>query len=126
MRETIAIVDDSDIALDWAKSTLEAVGFQVHTHNRALGIQNFLRNVKPHVLLLDVKMPALQGDMVCNMLKKKEDIKDIKIYLYSSIEPGEFEKLCQQCGADGFIVKSDNPSLLQEAVSRAILQIKTG
>ena len=85
MAKKVAIVDDSEVALEWLKTNLTRFGFEVITYNKPLGVSAFVRSRKPDVLLLDVNMEKVQGDMICSLLKNDPGTKDTVIALYSSM-----------------------------------------
>ena len=55
---------------------MERAYFRLRIDNRA--------KVKPDVIILDVKMPSMDGIQVCNELKNNKDTKDIKIIMFSA------------------------------------------
>lgn len=117
---TIVLVDDSVVALEWAKEALGRLGFDVVTYNASLGIQSFVRKVEPDIVLLDVNMPALNGDLVCRMLKQSLQTRDVKVMLYSSIPEDELDELATNAGADGYIVKTDDVAVLADQLQGAL------
>ena len=118
MAAKIAVVDDSKIALEWAKEKLTPLGFEVVTYNKPMGVSAFVRVSKPDLLLLDVNMEKMQGDMVCKLLKADPGTKDTVIALYSSIPRAELEELAKSVGADAAIPKTENPQQLATAIAQ--------
>lgn len=114
MGTKIVLVDDSLVALEWAREALAPLGFEVVTYNASLGIQAFVRKNQPRLVLLDVNMPALNGDLVCRMLKESPQTKDVLVALYSSMPEDELQQLAAKSGADGYIIKSNDVSLLSQ------------
>lgn len=106
------MVDDSTLALDWAKAALAPLGFEVVTYNESLGIQSFVRRTQPRLLLLDVNMPAMNGSHVCRLLKGNAQTRDVLVALYSSMPESELSALAASCGADGYVIKSEDAKLL--------------
>ncbi len=117
----ILVVDDSDIALEAARTDLESAGFEVNTYADSLGIQAYIRKTQPEVVLLDVRMPALSGDRICEMLKKNPDTRDMLVILFSSLSPEELEAMVEASGADGFVAKTEAEGNLARAV-RAVME----
>ena len=90
------------------------------------GFAGALTRLKPDVVLLDVEMPALQGDQLMNIARKhwRSPLTVGKtldprpqrsfIVLYSDRPISELEELAQRCGADACVKKSgDFGPLLQ-------------
>jgi DNA-binding response OmpR family regulator len=111
----IAIIDDSAIALSWARAHLEKHGFRVETYSSPFGGQQFVERVNPDALLLDVRMPGLRGDTLCKLLKARARTRNVAVALFSSLPAAELEARVKACGADGFIEKTRNA---QELISR--------
>ena len=120
MGTKIVLVDDSLVALEWAREALAPMGFEVVTYNASLGIQAFVRKNQPRLVLLDVNMPALNGDLVCRMLKESPQTKDVLVALYSSMPEDELQQLAEKSGADGYILKSNDVSLLSQQLERLL------
>lgn len=118
MGKKILLVDDSEVALEWAKEALEALGHEIVTYSSSLGIQMTVRKEAPDVVLLDVNMPALNGDLLCRMLKQNERTKDVSILLYSSIDEEELESKAASVGADGFVRKTQKVDELREQLRK--------
>lgn len=120
MATKIVLVDDSLVALEWAREALAPLGFDVVTYNASLGIQAFVRKNQPRLVLLDVNMPALNGDLVCRMLKESPQTKDVLVALYSSMPEDELQQLAIKSGADGYIIKSNDANALSEQLDRLL------
>ena len=102
----IAVVDDSEVALLVLQNKLPLYGFDVVTYNHAFGADTFILQQKPDLLLLDVEMPALNGDALCSVLKSNKATARTRIYLYSSLPDEDLEIRVRRCGADGYINKA--------------------
>lgn len=119
-KQRVSVVDDSEVALEWVRQALPADQFEVTTHNLSLGIQAFVRKSKPDILLLDLNMPALRGDVVCRMLKDNPHTRDVIVALYSSGTEEELRLASKNCNADGYVVKSDSVTDFVEQVIRLL------
>lgn len=120
MATKIVLVDDSLVALEWAREALAPLGFDVVTYNASLGIQAFVRKNQPRLVLLDVNMPALNGDLVCRMLKESPQTKDVLVALYSSMPEDELSQLASKSGADGYIIKTSDVSQLSQRLEQLL------
>ena len=124
MSKKIALVDDSEIAREWMSENLAPRGYEVVTHGMSLGIQVFVRRNKPDIVLLDVNMPALNGDMACKLLKNHPETATVAVALYSSMEPEELSQRAAQCGADGSIRKTDDVDQLIADIEKVLTKAK--
>ncbi|MEY4549687.1 MAG: hypothetical protein RL685_5882 [Pseudomonadota bacterium] len=119
----VLIVDDNELLLEVAKATLSAAGFEVMTSDSALGFSAALASSQPHVALVDVLMPALNGDQLIELARRqrshrrggRESAKhgpECVFILHSNLPEADLRDLAQRCGASGFIRKSLRPTEL--------------
>ncbi len=101
----VLVVDDDPDQLDLVRRTLGTHGFEVHTHNSALGVSNMVRTSAPDLVLLDVDFPALKGDKVVSLARQYAP-RDTKFILYSAFDEAQLRTLALSSGADGYLSKS--------------------
>ncbi|HJK89536.1 MAG TPA: response regulator, partial [Polyangiaceae bacterium LLY-WYZ-15_(1-7)] len=66
----VVVVDDDDSILRMIRLALEAAGFEVESASSPIGVGALVRRVAPHVVVLDVSMPGLDGEGVAGLLAK--------------------------------------------------------
>lgn len=67
----------------------------------------------PHLIILDLNMPKMNGTQTLRYLKSDDRYKDITVLIYStSVNPLERET-CLQLGAHSYVIK---PTLYQESL----------
>jgi len=104
MEETkILIIDDEKSILDSIKMVLNYENYSVKTATDGLGGIDLFKNFKPHIVLLDVKIPGMGGLEILRTLKSIDDFSEIiMISGHSGIEEAvESSKL----GAFDFLEK---------------------
>ena len=69
---------------------------------------------KPHVVILDIDMPGIDGISAIPLIKEIDP--DVSIVMYTQFEDDEklFKSLC--AGADGYVLKKTSPVHLLEAI----------
>lgn len=117
-RGKILVVDDSSAALKMARLALESAGYEVVTKQEAILVSSTILREKPHIALLDVNMPAIQGDRLVEIIRGHPACAATMLLLYSMKPAEELQELVRRCGADGFIQKSADMSLLVEQIDR--------
>ncbi len=105
LKVRVLVVDDDPDQLDLVRRTLSAHGFEVQTHNSALGVSNLVRNSEPDLVLLDVNFPALKGDQVVSLARRYAP-QSTKFILYSASDESKLRALALASGADGYLSKS--------------------
>lgn len=121
IRMKILLVDDSEICRDTSQMMLEAAGFEVVALSSPLGFSKALLKEKPDIALVDVGMPALQGDQLVSYARRFGAKQGCPIVLFSAQSEPKLAALVETCGADGYIKKSDD----WPATVRAILSYKS-
>lgn len=76
--------------------------------------------VKPHIILLDINMPEINGYEVCKRLKMNKDLKNIPVIFLTANEGTNFEEIGFQVGAVDYISKPFNTSVLKARVNTHI------
>ncbi len=102
----ILIVDDEPVVIEFIKGALDAMqqGFAIET--AADGYDALIRvgDFKPDLLILDIRMPKIDGFEVCRRIKDDSATKDIKILAVSAYGRDDLERMID-CGADGCLPK---------------------
>ena len=115
MTRILIVEDDVDIRALLARG-LEAEGFEVGTAACVDDALQAARDPAPGAVLLDIKMPMVNGIDVLRELKRHDDLAEIPVVmLTSSAEDGDLQT-CYGLGANSFIVKPVEIELFFQAV----------
>jgi len=107
MPQLILVIDDSPVALEVARDSLEENGFEVNTASNMQEAKDAIfGKPQPNLILLDIMMPDIEGDKLCARLKEDERTKHIPIVILSTKEKDELEKRAADAGADGYLQKA--------------------
>jgi len=104
----VLVIDDDPIVLEVVRERLEGAGFVVVVRDEPLGTTNVVRDERPDIVLLDIMMPALNGERLAALLRSNRSLSSIGIILHSSKSPAELHPLIAQTGAIGAISKSES------------------
>lgn len=66
---------------------------------------NVLQQKLPHLIVLDLNMPKMNGIEFLSVLRKKDDLKYIPIVVLSSSDNREDVKQCYEIGVAGYMLK---------------------
>lgn len=119
---TILIIDDNEVVLEMARSTLESAGFRVYTRDRAAGSIAAIVHDRPDLVLLDVNMPNVSGESLAEILGRTRSVRETLIVLYSSLPGNALRMKALAAGAHGYIEKSSGQIELVRQV-RAFLDV---
>lgn len=119
----ILLIDDEDDILEFVKYNLSRDGYEVYTaSNGAEGLQEALR-VKPHLILLDMMMPVLDGIETCKALRRSPALKNVMIVFLSAIGSEETQLQGYDAGADDYINKPIKMNILRSRVQAILKRI---
>ena len=73
----ILVVDDERSITDWVSQEIKAVhpDFEVFQANDGYAAGEIVTSSRPDVVILDLRMPGLDGFEVCQRIKEKEETK---------------------------------------------------
>jgi CheY-like chemotaxis protein len=113
-KKIVLFVDDEEIVLKVGSLMLQKLGYSVLTASKGQdAIEVFKRN-KVALVILDMRMPGMNGDEICQQLKKIKP--KAKILLASGYVGVYSEKDLISIGFDGFIRKPFNLKQLSEKI----------
>lgn len=123
MNYRILLVDDEPDILEFVGYNLKREGFEVHTASNGVEAIKKAQEILPHLILLDVMMPEMDGMETCKRLKEIPELTRTIIVFLSA--RGEEDSQLQgfDLGADDYITKPILPKLL---VSRLKAILKRG
>jgi PAS domain S-box-containing protein len=103
--DDILIVDDEIHSLRLLAELLEKEGYQVRPAEKAKTALDAALAKPPSLILLDVRMPEMDGFEVCRRLKQDERTARIPIIFVSALEDVESRIKCFEAGGVDFITK---------------------
>jgi len=108
----ILLVDDEPHILQFLELGLANEGFQVQTASDGMQGVMAAKQFQPHIVVLDVMMPGMDGFEVCRMLKKTENV---AVIMLTAREEVEDRVKGLTLGADDYVVK---PFSFEELLAR--------
>ena len=113
----ILVVDDERYMVRLVEYNLKKSGYEVVTASDGVEAMEKISEGRPDLILLDIKMPRMDGYEVCKMLKQKKETRDIPVIIVSIISDRE---QAMAMGARSYIMKPFSPSVLLEEVKLAL------
>jgi DNA-binding response OmpR family regulator len=121
MEKKVLIVDDNLRVRELLYNTLTKQGYKVITATEGKQALELFGIQKPDLILLDFKMPDLNGVEVLTKIKSLDN--KVKIIMLTGYESEGLEKQARLLGASGFLPKSSGMEVIVKAVNE-ILQPK--
>ena len=103
MAEKILVVDDEREIRDLLTIYLSEDGYDVISASNGEEAIGLAQAEEPQVILMDVKMPALDGIKTCKRLKENEKTKFIPVIMVTAYQDRDVEAYPE--GADDFVNK---------------------
>ena len=113
----LAIVDDHKIFREGLKSTLEDYSHIKLLIESSTGEQILeqLEKEVPDVILMDIKMPNMDGIEATELINKK--YRKVKVLALSMYDDDKYILNMMRAGARGYLLKSSDPDEIAEAIS---------
>lgn len=127
IKEKILVIEDNIELRKYLIDYLSDYYKVYEAENGKEGLQ-ICRQVKPILCVADVMMPIMDGLQFCKELKNDEFISHIPIILLTALSDNEDKVKGYGVGADGYLVKPFDPSLLKTVIVNIIktrLELKT-
>jgi two-component system alkaline phosphatase synthesis response regulator PhoP len=120
MAYRILVIDDEEDILEFIKYNLQRDGYEVYTaQNGARGLERALE-VRPHLILLDMMMPVLDGVETCKAIRRSPKLRKVMVVFLSAVSDEEMQLQGYGAGADDYISKPVKMNILRSRV-KAIL-----
>lgn len=114
------VVDDSEIVLAVAKKQLTNAGFDVITRSVPTGTHMAILHDRPDLVLTDLSMPMMSGVEIVRAVREHPSLTHTAIYIHSARPAEELQRLADEIGADGYILKQATPGEFVLSVRRAL------
>lgn len=120
----ILIVDDSPTVGMTTAWILTHHGYQVEVAKDGLSALSALHTFSPDLVLLDIRLPHLDGYRLCEMLRSKTEYKEIPIIMVSGISSAESIQRAVDAGANLYLPKPVNDEELLAAIKEQTAKSK--
>jgi len=118
---SILVVDDDLINLEVTKHYLEKVGFEVLTAQNGETCLETVRMVLPDLVLMDVRMPKIDGFEACRRMKAEASTQKIPVLFMTGDNETDSIVKGFQAGAADYLAK---PIRVEELLARVIAQLR--
>jgi two-component system alkaline phosphatase synthesis response regulator PhoP len=122
MAKKILIVDDEPDLIKVTSYRLKKMGYNVVAGVTGQEALDLIRSENPDLVLLDLRLPVIDGLEVCRRVKADEKLKNIPIILFTASTDSILENVKEVC-ADDYLIKPFDQKKL-EAVLNKFLSIK--
>ena len=103
----ILLIDDSPFVLGVHSHLLTKAGFDCRTTTSVREFEGLLDTYRPHLVLMDVQMPGMDGDELCPRVKAKFKA-TVPVVFVSDLPKAELAERAKRGGADAFLSKTSD------------------
>ena len=120
----ILLVDDEPDILEIVGYNLSNEGYQIITGSNGVEAVKLGKKHKPHLVILDVMMPEMDGIEACELLRKNPDLSDTIITFFTARGEDYSQVAGFDAGADDYITKPIKPKVLISKVKALLRRLK--
>lgn len=119
-KKRILVVDDEKELVELIKNMLELRGYEViFAYDGDEGLRK-AKVERPDLIILDLRLPKIEGYRVCSILKLDEGYKRIPILILSALSDEDDKTLGMKVGADAYLTKPHNDRELLSTIEKLL------
>lgn len=122
----ILIVDDEPDILDFVKYNLDREGYQTSTASNGRAAIKLAKTFKPHLIILDIMMPDMDGVEVCRDLRSQPEFQET-IIAFLTARTEDYSQIAGfDVGGDDYITKPIRPRVLVSRIGALLRRLQPG
>jgi len=121
----ILIVDDETDILEFVGYNLKKEGFTVYTAINGVEAIKKAKEHHPHLILMDVMMPDMDGIEACEKIKELPDLKNTIIAFLTARSEDYSQIAGFEAGGDDYIAKPIKPKVLISRIKALLKRYRT-
>lgn len=123
MAHRILLVDDEPDILEFIGYNLAKEGYEIFTAPDGVEALKVAAECRPHLILLDMMMPKMDGLQTCKALREMPETADTRIVFLSALSEEENQLTGFDAGADDYIPKPIKMSLLKSRINAIMRRV---
>jgi signal transduction histidine kinase len=120
MSGSVLIVDDSSADRALLRTILGRAGYSVHEVPRGRDAIRQVREIRPHVIILDVNLPDMTGFDVCRAVRANPEISNVPVLMLTVRHDDTDIVAGLEAGADDYVAKDSAGEIILGRVRRLI------
>jgi len=105
-KKSILIVEDEPELAEVYQTLLTQVGYDVQVAHNGRSALELLKHKRPHLILLDLRMPVMDGVEFLEQYDVKDEHKDVKVIIFSNYDMQDEIDDAYRLGADRYVLKA--------------------
>ncbi len=120
----ILLVDDETDILEFVGYNLQKEGYEVFTATNGEDALKSAAEHRPHLILLDMMMPVMDGAQTCRAIRADAELRDTMVVFLSALGEEEQQIAGFDVGADDYITKPIKMKVLVSRVNAILKRIE--
>ena len=126
IRREVLIVDDDEAMTDVLSIRLSRQGFDTTVADNGQLALTMARTDKPSIILLDLRLPDIDGFELCQQLVDDEATSEIPVIIVSGLEEPDVIRRSRAAGCLYYVRKPYDPNALLTLIEQAIEESERG
>ena len=122
----ILLVDDEPDILEIVSYNLANEGYQIFTASNGIEAVKKSKEIQPHLILLDVMMPQMDGIEACAKIRENDNLKEVIIAFFTARGEDYSQLAGFDAGADDYITKPVKPKVLVSKINSLLRRLRKG
>ncbi len=123
--QLVLIVDDTEINRKLIKAYLAGNDLRTIETNNGEDAVKMIKEDKPDIVFMDLRMPVMDGYEACEKIKKDENLKHIPIIALTAANIDEDEPFIKESGFDGYLIKPIHRERLIAEIYKYVNTVRT-
>jgi two-component system alkaline phosphatase synthesis response regulator PhoP len=120
----ILLVDDEPDVLEFLGYNLRKEGYKVYTGVNGIEAIEKAEEVQPHLIILDVMMPGMDGIETCTEIRQRSELQNT-IIIFLTARGEDYSQIAGfEVGADDYLTKPIKPKILTSRVKALLRRYK--
>ena len=119
----ILLADDEPDIIEIISYSLKNAGYNIYTATNGIEAVEQASKIEPHLIILDVMMPEMDGIEACELIRKNEKIKNTLITFLSARGEDYSQIAGFNAGADDYLTKPIKPKILLSKIKSLLRRI---
>ncbi len=122
----ILLVDDEPDIVEFLGYNLKKEGFEILTANNGKDAIEIARKEIPHLIVLDVMMPDMDGIETCREIREQKGLQDVIIAFLTARSEDYTQIAGFEVGADDYITKPIKPRVFISRIKALLRRLQSG
>ena len=121
----ILLVDDEPDIVEFLGYNLKKEGYDILTANNGKDAIEIAKKELPHLIILDVMMPDMDGIETCREIREQKGLQDVLIAFLTARSEDYTQIAGFEVGADNYITKPIKPRVFVSRVKALLRRLQT-